>query len=190
MKHAASICLETSRHSSGGAWACFPAKTFICALFSVLYNLCRNIWRFLGIGAIIFPSSIFAQSPPLRLWYDKPAQRWEETIPLGNGRIGMMPDGGIEKEIIVVNDIRKLLADGKNDEAQGLMNKNFVCKGAGSGGGASANLPFGAYETLGSLKIAYSYNGITGNVKATSYKRELSLKTALASAQFVVNHVQ
>src|SRR6218665_931415 len=212
MKHAASICLETSRHSSGDAWACFPAKTFICALFSVLYNLCRRIWRFLGIGAIIFPSSIFAQSPLLRLWYDKPAQRWEKTIPLGNGRIGMMPDGGIEKEIIVLNDItlwsgapqdavkddayksldaiRKLLADGKNDEAQGLMNKNFVCKGAGSGGGASANLPFGAYETLGSLKIVYSYNGITGNVKATSYKRELSLKTALASAQFVVNHVQ
>src|SRR6218665_1094152 len=105
MKHAASICLETSRHSSGGAWACFPAKAFICAPFSVLYNLCRRIWRFLGIGAIIFPSSIFAQSPLPRLWYDNPAQRWEETIPLGNARIVMIPHTGIEKEIIVLNDI-------------------------------------------------------------------------------------
>ena len=28
-------------------------------------------------------------------YFDQPAQIWEETLPLGNGRIGMMPDGGI-----------------------------------------------------------------------------------------------
>ena len=31
-------------------------------------------------------------------YFDQPAQIWEETLPLGNGRIGMMPDGGIERE--------------------------------------------------------------------------------------------
>ena len=41
----------------------------------------------------------------LTLRYNKPATIWEETLPLGNGRIGMMPDGGIEKEHIVLNDI-------------------------------------------------------------------------------------
>ena len=29
------------------------------------------------------------------LWYDSPAQWWEETLPLGNGRLGMMAEGGI-----------------------------------------------------------------------------------------------
>lgn len=29
----------------------------------------------------------------LALRYNKPASTWEETLPLGNGRIGMMPDG-------------------------------------------------------------------------------------------------
>ncbi|HMI66941.1 MAG TPA: glycoside hydrolase N-terminal domain-containing protein, partial [Cyclobacteriaceae bacterium] len=51
------------------------------------------------------PMATFAQNGPLRLWYDKPAQQWEETLPLGNGRLGMMPDGGIEKETIVLNEI-------------------------------------------------------------------------------------
>ena len=39
------------------------------------------------------------------LWYDEPAAQWEETLPLGNGRLGMMPDGGIVKEHIVLNEI-------------------------------------------------------------------------------------
>src|ERR1700694_5313569 len=47
----------------------------------------------------------FGQHQTLRLWYDKPAQHWEETLPLGNGRLGMMPDGGVNKERIVLNDI-------------------------------------------------------------------------------------
>jgi alpha-L-fucosidase 2 len=35
-----------------------------------------------------------AQNKPLKLWYNKPATQWEETLPLGNGHLGMMPDGG------------------------------------------------------------------------------------------------
>ena len=33
-----------------------------------------------------------------------PALMWEETLPLGNGRLGAMPDGGIAKETIVLNE--------------------------------------------------------------------------------------
>ena len=44
-------------------------------------------------------------SAGLKLWFDRPAGQWEETVPLGNGRLGMMPDGGIEKETLVLNDI-------------------------------------------------------------------------------------
>lgn len=37
--------------------------------------------------------------------YTSPATIWEECIPLGNGHLGMMSDGVVDKEIIVLNDI-------------------------------------------------------------------------------------
>lgn len=154
---------------------------------------------------ICLPLAAFAQSEPLRLWYDKPAQRWEETLPLGNGRLGMMPDGGVEKETIVLNDItlwsgapqdannydaskhlpeiRTLLLAGKNDEAEALINKNFVCKGEGSGRGSGANVPFGCYQVLGELQFNFKYDGV---VNATKYSRELSLNDAVARCNYSV----
>jgi alpha-L-fucosidase 2 len=41
----------------------------------------------------------------LHLYFDKPATCWEETLPLGNGRIGMMIDGAIDMEEVILNDI-------------------------------------------------------------------------------------
>ena len=37
-------------------------------------------------------------------YFDQPAKMWEATFPLGNGRIGLMPDGGISSENIVMNE--------------------------------------------------------------------------------------
>lgn len=43
-------------------------------------------------------------SSDLILWYDRPATNWNEALPLGNGRIGAMMFGGIEKETIALNE--------------------------------------------------------------------------------------
>ncbi|WP_158797589.1 glycoside hydrolase N-terminal domain-containing protein [Pedobacter sp. L105] len=149
----------------------------------------------------------YGQSQPLRLWYNQPAQLWEETLPLGNGRLGMMPDGGVNKENIVLNDItmwsgapqdannyeaykqlpeiRKLLIAGKNDQAQALIDKSFICTGKGS-----ADVPFGCYQILGNLHLDYSYgSGDHPAVNYTDYHRELSLKTAIASCSYQINGV-
>jgi alpha-L-fucosidase 2 len=40
----------------------------------------------------------------LKLWYDKPASIWEEALPLGNGKTGVMVFGGIETERYQLND--------------------------------------------------------------------------------------
>ncbi|WP_158994652.1 glycoside hydrolase N-terminal domain-containing protein [Mucilaginibacter sp. L196] len=159
------------------------------------------------IGFTLIFNYCCAQQKPLRLWYDKPATQWEETLPLGNGRLGMMPDGGIDQENIVLNDItlwsgapqdannynaykvlpqiRKLLVEGKNDEAQDLINKDFVCTGKGG-----ASVPFGCYQVLGNLSIKYKYNGAdsTGS-QFNNYERELSLNNAIAKTTFKVNGV-
>lgn len=49
--------------------------------------------------------NISADTDNHRLYYTASATIWEETLPLGNGRLGMMPDGGIHREHIVLNEI-------------------------------------------------------------------------------------
>lgn len=39
-----------------------------------------------------------------QLWYTKPARRWEEALPLGNGRMGAMVFGGVATERIQLNE--------------------------------------------------------------------------------------
>ena len=50
-----------------------------------------------------------APNPPspadrLTLWYDRPAQYWEEALPVGNGRIGAMIYGGVDHDHIQLNE--------------------------------------------------------------------------------------
>src|SRR5882757_2275390 len=126
------------------------------------------------IGWLILSTAGIAQNAPLRLWYDQPAKVWEETLPLGNGRLGMMPDGGVLHEKIVLNDItlwsgspqdannyeaykslpqiRALLLQGKNDEAQALVDRSFICTGPGSGG-----TRYGCFQMLGNLHLQFDY---------------------------------
>jgi alpha-L-fucosidase 2 len=48
---------------------------------------------------------VFAVSQgSLKLWYNKPASRWTEALPVGNGRIGAMIFGGVDEELIQLNE--------------------------------------------------------------------------------------
>ncbi len=152
---------------------------------------------------------VFQQRLILR--YNAPASVWEETLPLGNGRIGMMPNGGIDTEHIVLNDItmwsgsedseafnpdaitylpeiRELLLAGKNLDAQKLMYSYFRCGGKGSSHGSGKDAPYGAFQTLGDLDVNYSYPR-TGSYPPSggvigAYERTLSLNDAVAATQF------
>ena len=142
-----------------------------------------------------------ANAQDLRMWYNQPAQRWEETLPLGNGLIGMMPDGKVHDESIVLNEIslwsgspqdannyeaknslkeiQGLLFQGKNNLAEALVNKNFVCVGAGSGQGNGANVPYGCFQNFGWLNILHF-----DQQEVSNYKRWLDLDEAKASTSF------
>jgi alpha-L-fucosidase 2 len=41
---------------------------------------------------------------PEELWFNKPAERWLEALPVGNGRLGGMIFGGVEAERIALSD--------------------------------------------------------------------------------------
>ena len=43
--------------------------------------------------------------PGLKLWYNKPSGKvWENALPIGNGRLGAMVYGNVEKETIQLNE--------------------------------------------------------------------------------------
>ncbi|MFR5758271.1 MAG: glycoside hydrolase N-terminal domain-containing protein [Bacteroides cellulosilyticus] len=53
--------------------------------------------------AIIANTDLKAQQAPV-LWYDSPAEYWEEALPLGNGRLGAMVYGNPVNEEIQLNE--------------------------------------------------------------------------------------
>ena len=157
----------------------------------------------LAIG--VFASfTAFAASPDTTIWLDQPAKVFTESIPLGNGRLGAMDFGGIENERVALNEdslwsgsvqnadrtnaaaalpeIRRLLLEGKNHEAESLVNRNFTCAGRGSGNGHGANLPYGSYQVLGDLRLKFFYADTNA---ATGYRRELDLASATGRTEFM-----
>ncbi|HTK21967.1 MAG TPA: glycoside hydrolase family 95 protein [Mucilaginibacter sp.] len=158
------------------------------------------------------PSESICQVYQQKLFYTKPAKVWEECLPLGNGRLGMMPDGGVYNENITLNDItlwsgseqdannygaykqlpeiRKLLSEGRNDEAQVIVNKDFICRGKGSGNGEGANVPFGSYQILANLHLTFNYaDADSSHLVVSNYKRTLSLNNAIANCSYTINGV-
>lgn len=146
-----------------------------------------------------------SDSCSLVLWYETPASHFTQSLPLGNGRLGMMVFGGVEEDHIVLNeesvwsgsisddnrreaykrlpDIRRLLQQGKNDEAERLVNQTFTCKGEGSGQGKGAKVPFGCYQVLGNLVIQFE----TDSDSTSEYHRQLDLGTAVADVRYQQN---
>lgn len=81
----------------------------------------RNITRSLGliIGAALLFSGCLpseATEDTMKLWYDKPADEWMKSLPLGNGRLGAMVYGGVETETIGLNE--STMWSGEYDEHQ------------------------------------------------------------------------
>ncbi|MBD2722109.1 glycoside hydrolase family 95 protein [Hymenobacter armeniacus] len=89
-----------------------------------------------------------AAQQPLKLWYAQPAAKWTDALPIGNGRLGGMVYGGVGQERIQFNEatlwtgrprpyarpgaaqylpqIRQLLAEGKQAEAEALAEQHFM----------------------------------------------------------------
>jgi alpha-L-fucosidase 2 len=138
------------------------------------------------------------------VWFDAPATRFTESLPLGNGRLGAMVFGGVDEERIVLNEtgmwsgspqeadrpdayktlprIRELLLAGKNAEAEALMNDTFTCAGLGSARGKAAKAPYGCYQVLGNLRLRFP--GATPASAVTNYRRELDLSEAVAHVAY------
>lgn len=96
-----------------------------------------------------------SQQQELKLWYDKPASKWTEALPIGNGRLGGMIFGDVGKDRVQFNEetlwtgeprdynrpgagnhlaeIRKLLFEGRQKEAEALAQDKFMGLQSGEG---------------------------------------------------------
>ena len=160
----------------------------------------KHVILFVIIISKLFSNTIQAKNEntlPLQLWYKEPAKKWEEALPVGNGRLGAMIYAGIEKEKIQFNEetlwtgqphdyarkdaykvldtLRSILANNKQDEAHKLANRKFM------------STPMGqqAYQAFGDLIIDFPTHH-----NATNYKRTLSLDDAIVTTSYEIEDVR
>ena len=133
---------------------------------------------------------------PLTLWYQQPAVNWVEALPVGNGRMGAMVFGGTAHERIQFNEdtvwtgepheyqhegaakflpeLRRLLAEGKQKEAEELGLKEFM----------GVPIRQKAYQPCADLLLDFP-----GHEAATDYIRTLDLDAAVAVVRYRVGGV-
>ena len=144
-----------------------------------------------------------ATTPPLSpgsaatiLWYAEPAEKWDEALPVGNGRLAALVFGGTERERLALNEqtiwtggpydpsrsggpealpeIRRLIFAGKYVEAEELFGKAMLGK----------PIEQMKYQPLGNLLLEFP-----GQAAATNYRRQLDLDTAIAEVSYRVGGV-
>lgn len=137
-------------------------------------------------------------------WIDD--REWLSALPLGNGSLGAMVFGDVNLERIQLNEkslwsgspaendnpeaaralpeIRRLLFEGKYEAATKLTNSTQICRGAGSGQGNGAKVPYGSFQTMGDLWIKQ-----TDPAPYANYHRELDLNKAIMKVSYTQNGV-
>ena len=144
--------------------------------------------------ATLSGESAAAPSGRHTLWYRQPAKVWEEALPLGNGRLGAMVFGGVTDERLQLNEdtlwdgypldtsnpdafkalpqVRKLLFEGKNKEAEALAGGNMMGRPAG----------VRPYQSLGEVLME-----TPAGAPVSAYRRTLDVTTAVATVAYTQN---
>lgn len=152
----------------------------------------------LAFGTVISVSVQAQQN--LKLIYNKPAENWNEALPIGNGKLGAMVFGGASQEHLQLNEetiwagepgnnvpkntfdsiqkIRKLLNEGQFEQAQKLSNTTYPRA-------APKDLNYGMpYQTMGDLFLDFN-----GHENFKNYNRTLDIEKAVSSVSYEVNGV-
>ena len=160
--------------------------------------------KFLAVGfafaiAFLFSPAVRAENSDnsLTLWYRQPATNWTSALPIGNGRLGAMIFGGVEREHLQLNEdtlwaggpydpnttnalaalpeARQLVFEGKYDDAAKLLSSNMMAVPV-------REMP---YETLGDLFLDFG----TNDAPVENYRRDLNLDTAVSTVSYTINGV-
>ncbi|MBS1609067.1 MAG: glycoside hydrolase family 95 protein [Bacteroidetes bacterium] len=136
-------------------------------------------------------------NPATLLWYNKPAAKWEEALPVGNGRLGGMVFGKVSEERIQLNEdtywtggpystvkkegykslpeIQKLVFEGKSLQAHTLFGRTMM----------GYPVEQQKYQSLADLYLSFSNQG-----NFTDYKRWLDLETGITGCEYKCNGIR
>jgi len=154
-------------------------------------------WLVLAVSFLsLAPIPGYAVIHPLRLWYDHPAKEWVEALPIGNGRLGGMIYGGVQEEVISLNEdtlyagepgpcgvaqihehvdkVFALIKAGKYEEADQYVCRNMLGRNHQT------------YTTLGNLRMKMRHAPVPSNDKL-GYRRELDLNRAVARTRYRID---
>jgi len=157
----------------------------------------KLMWWLSLLAVVLGVAARGASDPgPLTLWYEQPARKWEEALPLGNGRLGAMVFGGVPQERIQLNEIsiwagppfpvpktngavvlakaRQLFFEGKFSEGEQLVQRELL----------PPPIEPRSYQPLGDLKLTFDHSG-----KPVNYRRSLDLDTAVSTTSYEVDGV-
>jgi len=130
------------------------------------------------------------------LWYKQPANAWTDALPVGNGRLGAMVFGGVERERIQLNEdtlwdggpldrnnpkalealpkVQQLLFEDKNEEATKLAGETMM--------GIPPRIK--SYQSLGDVIVEFPHEN-----DVAEYHRELDLDTGIAKTTYRIGDV-
>lgn len=150
------------------------------------------------LGLLLVSTLSFSQEKQgLKLWYNQAAgSKWENALPIGNGRLGAMVYGNVDKETIQLNEhtvwsgspnrndnpasldslaeIRKLIFEGNHKVAERLANRVIITKKSHGQ----------MFQPVGSLHLSFP-----GHENYSNYYRELDIEKAVAKTSYVVDGV-
>ncbi|MCR3749891.1 glycosyl hydrolase family 95 catalytic domain-containing protein [Lentzea californiensis] len=133
----------------------------------------------LGLGALVLPAFSAHAEPyrptsnplnpkPTTLWHPAPADEMkiiEQGLPIGNGRLGALVGGGVEKDFLYLTDVT-LWTGELNDTLEGDGQLPYDSR-------------FGTFSLLAKL-----YVEMPGHAGAAKYRRELDLSNGLVTTRY------
>ncbi len=143
----------------------------------------------LAFAILLFYVAKAQSGLPLKLWYDKPAAYFEESLPIGNGKLGALVYGLPDDERIFLNDITLWTGCPVNRQAdpqahtalpairEALFREDYRTADSLQLQLQGSNSQY--YQPLGILRIT-DHN----THAATDYKRELDLDSALVNVTY------
>ena len=134
--------------------------------------------------------------PATFMWYNKPAAKWEEALPVGNGRLGAMVFGRTDEEQIQLNEdtywtggpysttvkggykmlpsIQKLVFEGKYLEAHNLFGRYLM----------GYPVEQQKYQSLGEIHLFFNNKS-----KPENYKRWLDLSNGVTGVEYQIDGI-
>ena len=157
----------------------------------------KQLNSFILLFFVLVSFVAIGQSEPLKLWYDKPAEKWTEALPIGNGRQGAMIFGNPLNEHFQLNEntlysgepsstyknvniqsdlplVIKMLEEEKYVEADKYVTENWL-------GRLHQN-----YQPFGDLYLNFEGD----KNKVTGLRRELNIENSIATVSYKMNGVK